>query len=141
MMHLNGALQTDYLELIIWQVSEQFPHQTAEVSESALHKAPSKGNCRLPGKSSSNEQHHKGLHHKCGKNIEKMWDFHCTTFLHGKQRVPAGSRVLHFTSMTRRMGISKADTRGKCLLLHGTAATTEGAVSPKCQLQPTKAEQ
>lgn len=48
-----------------------------------------------------------------------------------KERVPAESRVLHFTSMTHRMAISKADMRGKCLLLHSAEATTEGAISSK----------
>lgn len=49
--------------------------------------------------------------------------------------MPIDSRVLHFPSMTHRMGISKSDMRGKCLLLYCTAAVTGGAVSSKYRLQ------
>lgn len=62
-------------------------------------------------------------------------DFHHAGLFGGTDGMPAESRVLHFTSMTHRMGISKADMRGKCLLLHRAAATTEGAVSSKYELR------
>lgn len=58
-----------------------------------------------------------------------------TDVFHGRWRSPAESRVLHFTSMTHRMGISKADTKGKCLLMHCAAAVTEGAISSEYRLQ------
>ncbi len=70
-----------------------------------------------------------------------MWEtyknegFHHIDLFHGKDWMPTERRVLHFTSMTHRMGISKADMRGKCLLLHRAAATTGGAVSSKYRLQ------
>lgn len=59
-------------------------------------------------------------------------DNHHTDGFGGRWRSSAESTLLHFTSVTRRMGISGGrEARGKCLLVHGAAPVTEGAVSSK----------
>lgn len=68
----------------------------------------------------------------------KMWGkghFHDTNVIHGKESASWEQCTPFSQYDTHRMGISKADMRGKCLLLHWEAATTEGAVLPKYDLQ------
>lgn len=75
------------------------------------------------------------------RSVLLMWEYYKKGFFKGrfhhtdkfniKDSVSAESRVLHFTSMTHRMGISKPDMRGKCLLVHFEAATIEGAISQR----------
>lgn len=96
--------QTDHLEDIILWASKHFPCQTAEVSESALYKD-------FNGNSRQNilVKKHDPL---CASEVwERLFKgaFNHTGLFHGREWMLTDSRVLHFTSMAHRLGISKAE--------------------------------
>lgn len=125
-----GTKRTDniYRNVVNCSAWEHFLFQTAEVSESADPQAE-RSSCRHLEK---NGLFRTNSNISCIREIDLIKSVDCgfTHVHYGTEAGPSENTVLHFPSMTHRMGISKADMRGKCLLLHRAPVATEGAVSP-----------
>lgn len=90
-------------KLIILWASKHFPCQTAEVSESAWYKDFSNS------RQNSLVKKHDPLY--ASEVRERLFKgaFNHTDLLHGREWMLTDGRVLHFTSMAHRLGISKAE--------------------------------